>query len=136
MEDELLYRGRFNHIGDRKLNSIRLFVSSTFTGMLFPKITFKGRYFFILTSDTTEERNGLIDRVYPRLREYCLAKYKIQFQVIFNFEYIRLISIDNSSIRICVGVYNQQPHICMKQLICACKNSMFAVDYPWQPIVW
>jgi hypothetical protein len=32
MEDELLYRGRFDHIGDRKLNSIRLFVSSTFTG--------------------------------------------------------------------------------------------------------
>lgn len=63
MEDELLYRGRFNHIGDRKLNSIRLFISSTFT-------------------DTTEERNGLIDCVYPRLREYCLNKYKIQFQVI------------------------------------------------------
>jgi len=32
--------------------------------------------------DTTDERNGLIDRVYPRLREYCLNKYNIQFQVI------------------------------------------------------
>lgn len=35
MEDELLYRGRFDHVGDRKLNSIRLFVSSTFTGNFF-----------------------------------------------------------------------------------------------------
>ncbi|CAF4265838.1 unnamed protein product, partial [Adineta steineri] len=61
MEDELLYRGRFDHIGDRKFNSVRLFVSSTFT-------------------DTTDERNGLINHVYPRLREYCLNKYKIQFQ--------------------------------------------------------
>ena len=32
MEDELLYRGRFDHVGDRKFNSVRLFVSSTFTG--------------------------------------------------------------------------------------------------------
>ncbi|CAF1452564.1 unnamed protein product, partial [Adineta steineri] len=61
MEDELLYRGRFDHIGDRKFNSVRLFVSSTFT-------------------DTTDERNGLINHVYPRLREYCLNRYKIQFQ--------------------------------------------------------
>ncbi|CAF1376711.1 unnamed protein product, partial [Adineta steineri] len=61
MEDELFYRGRFDHIGDRKFNSVRLFVSSTFT-------------------DTTDERNGLINHVYPRLREYCLNKYKIQFQ--------------------------------------------------------
>ena len=36
----------------------------------------------MLFLDTTEERNGLIDHVYPRLREYCLTKYKIQFQVI------------------------------------------------------
>jgi hypothetical protein len=35
-----------------------------------------------LTLDTTDERNGLIERVYPRLREYCLTKYNIQFQVI------------------------------------------------------
>ncbi|UJR21418.1 hypothetical protein I4U23_024507 [Adineta vaga] len=59
--DEQLYRGRFDHVGDRKLNSVRVFVSSTFT-------------------DTTEERNGLIDLVYPRLRDYCLTKYNIQFQ--------------------------------------------------------
>jgi hypothetical protein len=36
------------------------------------------------SSDTTEERNGLIEQVYPRLREYCLKKYNIQFQVILN----------------------------------------------------
>ena len=34
MEDEQLYRGRFNHIGDRKLNSVRVFISSTFSGKL------------------------------------------------------------------------------------------------------
>jgi hypothetical protein len=34
MEDEQLYRGRFSHIGDRKLNSVRVFISSTFSGKL------------------------------------------------------------------------------------------------------
>ncbi|CAF1291712.1 unnamed protein product [Adineta ricciae] len=61
MEDDQLYRGRFDHVGNRQLNSIRIFVSSTFT-------------------DTAEERNGLIDLVYPRLRDYCLATYNVQFQ--------------------------------------------------------
>ncbi|CAF1262624.1 unnamed protein product [Rotaria magnacalcarata] len=61
MEKEQFYRGRFDEVGDRKLNSVRVFISSTF-------------------SDTTDERNGLIERVYPQLRKYCLNKYKIQFQ--------------------------------------------------------
>ncbi|CAF1533025.1 unnamed protein product, partial [Rotaria sordida] len=60
MENEQFYRGRFDDVGDRKLNSVRIFVSSTF-------------------SDTTDERNGLIERVYPRLRKYCRTKYNIQF---------------------------------------------------------
>ncbi len=34
MEDERLYRGRFDHVGDRKLNSVRIFISSTFSGKL------------------------------------------------------------------------------------------------------
>ena len=34
--------------------------------------------------DTTDERNGLIEHVYPRLREYCLSKYNLQFQVSTN----------------------------------------------------
>ncbi len=80
MEDERLYRGRFDHVGDRKLNSVRIFISSTFSGkLLWERIV----RFVFSHSDTTEERNGLIECVYPRLREYCLKKYNIQFQVIW-----------------------------------------------------
>ncbi|CAF3813414.1 unnamed protein product, partial [Rotaria sp. Silwood1] len=61
MENEQFYRGRFDYVGDRKLNSVRIFISSTF-------------------SDTTDERNGLIEHVYPQLRKYCRTKYNIQFQ--------------------------------------------------------
>lgn len=32
MEDERLYRGRFEHLPDRQLTSVRVFVSSTFSG--------------------------------------------------------------------------------------------------------
>lgn len=35
-----------------------------------------------LSLDTTDERNGLISHVYPQLRQYCLTKYNVQFQVI------------------------------------------------------
>lgn len=30
--DDELYRGRIDHIADRKLTSVRIFISSTFTG--------------------------------------------------------------------------------------------------------
>ena len=80
MEDDSLYRGRFDQVGDRKFNSVRVFVSSTFTGESFDKQILKYRIFASL--DTTNERNGLIESVYPRLREYCVSKYNIQFQVI------------------------------------------------------
>ena len=31
--------------------------------------------------DTTEERNLLIEEVYPKLKEYCRNKYGLEFQV-------------------------------------------------------
>ncbi|CAF4417932.1 unnamed protein product [Rotaria sp. Silwood2] len=67
MENEQFYRGQFDCVEDRKLNSVRVFISSTF-------------------SDTTDERNGLIECVYPRLYKYCRTKYNIQFQIQWNDE--------------------------------------------------
>jgi hypothetical protein len=33
--------------------------------------------------DTVDERDALIESVYPELREYCLQKYNVQFQVCY-----------------------------------------------------
>lgn len=80
MEDEDIYRGRFEHLPDRQLKSIRIFLSSTFSGKL-PEVM--RLYFHSLhLQDTTEERNGLIEFVYPKLRDYCFNQYHIQFQVL------------------------------------------------------
>ena len=35
----------------------------------------------ISVADTTEERNLLIEEVYPKLKEYCRNKYGLEFQV-------------------------------------------------------
>jgi hypothetical protein len=34
--------------------------------------------------DTVEERDILIQNVYPKLRQYCLQKYNVQFQVFYS----------------------------------------------------
>ena len=75
--DNELYRGRIDQIADRKLTSVRIFISSTFTGKS-AILKLIDRLYLI---DTTEERDSLIQAVYPKLREYCRQKYKIQFQV-------------------------------------------------------
>ncbi|CAF1208755.1 unnamed protein product [Adineta steineri] len=95
MEDELVYRGRFDGIEDRKLNSTRLFFSSTFT-------------------DTTDERNGLIEHVYPRLREYCLNEYNIQFQY----------SDMRWGIQSKASNTHATVHMCLKELDNCCRLSM------------
>ena len=35
----------------------------------------------LLFSDTINERNALVQHVYPKLREYCREKYGLEFQV-------------------------------------------------------
>ncbi|GFS02974.1 leucine-rich repeat and WD repeat-containing protein [Elysia marginata] len=42
---------------------VRIFTSSTFT-------------------DTTLERNNLMEKVYPRLKDYCREKHGLEFQVV------------------------------------------------------
>jgi len=34
--------------------------------------------------DTVDERDALIESVYPELRKYCLEKYNVQFQVCYS----------------------------------------------------
>ena len=43
--------------------------------------------------DTVDERDALIECVYPELQEYCLQRYNIQFQVYY---YIVLTDIINN----------------------------------------
>lgn len=86
-----------------------------------------------LCLDTTEERNRLIEYVYPKLREYCWKKYQIQFQVnIPKVECHVVFSKTRISIPICVGAFHR---ILTKQLIYVYKNLTHVVDCLWQRIV-
>lgn len=38
----------------------------------------------VLLSDTKEERNALMQHVYPRLSQYCRDKHGLEFQVSHN----------------------------------------------------
>jgi hypothetical protein len=59
-----LYRGQcaLDDLPPQNKKVVRIFVSSTF-------------------SDTKEERNALMQNVYPKLAELCRQKYGLEFQV-------------------------------------------------------
>ena len=42
--------------------------------------------FIFCSTDTKEERNALMQHVYPKLAEFCREKYGLEFQVSFNNE--------------------------------------------------
>ncbi|XP_061189796.1 NACHT and WD repeat domain-containing protein 2-like [Saccostrea echinata] len=66
MSDKLkksVLRGCLDHLPTLNSRVVRIFISSTFT-------------------DTREERNILIEEVYPRLQSYCKQNYGLEFQVV------------------------------------------------------
>ncbi|XP_064619858.1 NACHT and WD repeat domain-containing protein 2-like [Lineus longissimus] len=60
---ELILSGKVGDLPQIPSKIVRIFISSTF-------------------SDTTEERNYLMEHVYPQLQKYCMAKYGLEFQVV------------------------------------------------------
>ncbi|XP_056004736.1 NACHT and WD repeat domain-containing protein 2-like [Ostrea edulis] len=66
MSDKLkksILLGCMNHLPTLNSRVVRIFISSTFT-------------------DTREERNILIEEVYPKLQSYCKQNYGLEFQVV------------------------------------------------------
>ncbi len=55
--------GRFSEIPKENSKVVRIFLSSTFT-------------------DTHEERDYLIQNIYPRLKKYCKLEHGLDFQVL------------------------------------------------------
>lgn len=68
---------------------VRIFTSSTFTGVflfrdnLCPlhKIVKFCFFLFWHLKDTTMERNSLMAKCYPRIKDYCREKHGLEFQV-------------------------------------------------------
>ncbi|XP_064648000.1 NACHT and WD repeat domain-containing protein 2-like [Lineus longissimus] len=58
-----VFSGRLGNLPPVGAKVVRIFTSSTFT-------------------DTTLERNSLMEDVYPRLKEFCREKYGLEFQVV------------------------------------------------------
>lgn len=53
--------GKYNRVPDLRKKVIRIFLSSTFT-------------------DTNSERDYLIEKIYPRLKDYCKREHDLDFQ--------------------------------------------------------
>ena len=83
-------RGRCQELPEARSKLVRVFISSTFSGrrsdIVLNQIIFSGRI------DTSTERDSLIESVFPRLKEYCRAKYGLEFQVSGN-NYFRLLIV-------------------------------------------
>ena len=120
--DKELFRGRIDHIADRKLTSVRIFISSTFTGRVVRRKYFQPMNSIFIRIDTTEERDALIQSVYPKLREYCRQKYKIAFQVCYIPAWRFCIDGHHCSILICDGVFKKRPPMIIRPRICVCMN--------------
>ncbi|CAF1143580.1 unnamed protein product, partial [Didymodactylos carnosus] len=82
--EQELYRGRFDNVPTHKSKSIRVFISSTF-------------------SDTIDERNILIETVYPKLKDYCHKAYGFEFQYSdMRWGVQDIASDDHSTIDVCL----------------------------------
>ena len=83
-----ILRGRYQKIPELRKKEVRIFISSTFTGKNFLRSNLNNFLFFaflcntINKKDTMAERDYLIERIFPKLKEYCKRKYDLDFQVI------------------------------------------------------
>ena len=65
---------------------VRIFTSSTFTGKKNLRthannVLLHNNIFFNFFKDTTMERNTLMAKCYPRIKDYCREKHGLEFQV-------------------------------------------------------
>lgn len=79
-----IINGNFQNIPKDKSKLVRIFLSSTFSGIFhFYMLDVKNSlkiYFFVL--DTHTERDYLIANIYPKLKTYCKTEYNIDFQIL------------------------------------------------------
>ncbi|RNA44129.1 NACHT and WD repeat domain-containing 2 [Brachionus plicatilis] len=58
-----ILKGKYDNVPDLRKKNVRIFLSSTFT-------------------DTNSERDYLIEKIYPKLKDYCRVNYDIDFQAV------------------------------------------------------
>ena len=78
-----VFSGRLDNLPPAPSKVVRIFTSSTFTGTyqeVFPD--YPNYEYFV--SDTTTERNALMEDTYPKIKEYCREKHGLDFQVRLN----------------------------------------------------
>ncbi|CAH1801106.1 unnamed protein product [Owenia fusiformis] len=95
-----IYRGRLENLPDNTSNIVRIFLSSTFT-------------------DTVAERNILLEKAYPELRQFC-AEHGLDFQVVDMRWGVRdAMTSDHHTTELCLNeIYNCQrlsmgPNFCL-----------------------
>jgi len=82
-----ILNGNYDRIPKDKQNMVRIFLSSTFSGMNFYlSLKSASQRLVNLTNfnsqDTHAERDYLISQVYPKLTEYFKKQYNVEFQVL------------------------------------------------------
>lgn len=86
---DLIFQGSLDDLPPVASKIVRIFTSSTFTGEKFEFLIklilsiFTG--FSSISLDTLVERNNLMSKCYPRIKDYCREKHGLEFQVSQSF---------------------------------------------------
>lgn len=82
---KLLCNGNFSNLPQIKSSLVRIFLSSTFSGK---HILFQNKKyiclltnFIVIIKDTHDERDYLIEKIYPLLKIYFAEQFGFEFQV-------------------------------------------------------
>ncbi|UJR24207.1 hypothetical protein I4U23_027173 [Adineta vaga] len=107
-----ILRGHCDEISDVRSKVVRVFLSSTF-------------------SDTLIERDSLIDIVFPKLKDYCREKYRLEFQYVDMRWGIQTESSNNhSEVQICL----REIELCKKYSIATNFVVLLSHRYGSRPI--
>lgn len=82
---DTIFQGSLENLPPVSSKIVRIFTSSTFTGTF--KINWLILQFIklISLSDTLMERNNLMSKCYPRIKDYCREKHGLEFQVRWSY---------------------------------------------------
>lgn len=79
---DLIFAGSLENLPPVSSKIVRIFTSSTFTGETFAILRrLVSVRMAILVADTTMERNTLMAKCYPKIKDYCREKHGLEFQV-------------------------------------------------------
>jgi hypothetical protein len=76
-----ILRGQFDKLPKDRSKIVRIFLSSTFSGISIFIINYQNFFKICFLLDTHSERDHLIEFVYPDLKKYCKQNYGLDFQV-------------------------------------------------------